>query len=123
VITPTLLLNPNGMRITSATSIGMGSSPIMNKLPEKIKKKLKEEARSWDASIADERPEMIQEHLEKAESFIATRPPRQPVSLRIDPFDLSMLKRIARRKGIPFTQLMSMWLHERIKEEKKEVNP
>jgi hypothetical protein len=34
-----------------------------------------------------------------------------------------MLKRIARRKGIPFTQLMSMWLHERIKEEKKEVNP
>ena len=94
----------------------------MSKLPEKIKKKLKEEARSWDASIADEKPEKIQENLEKAEPFLATRPPRQPVSLRIDPFDLSMLKRIARRKGIPFTQLMSMWLHERIKEEKKEAS-
>jgi predicted DNA binding CopG/RHH family protein len=95
----------------------------MSKLPEKIKKKLKEEARSWDASISDEKPEKIQEHLEKAEPFLATRPPRQPVSLRIDPFDLSMLKRIARRKGIPFTQLMSMWLHEKIKEERKEASP
>jgi hypothetical protein len=28
------------------------------------------------------------------------------------------LKRIARRKGIPFTQLMSMWLHEKIEQEK-----
>jgi predicted DNA binding CopG/RHH family protein len=94
----------------------------MSKLPEKIKKKLKEEARSWDASVADEKPEKIQEILEKTEPFLATRPPRQPVSLRIDPFDLSMLKRIARRKGIPFTQLMSMWLHEKIKEEKKEAS-
>jgi predicted DNA binding CopG/RHH family protein len=94
----------------------------MNKLPEKIKKKLKEEARSWDASIANEKLEKTQEILEKAELFLTTRPPRQPVSLRIDPFDLSMLKRIARRKGIPFTQLMSMWLHERIEEEKKEAS-
>ncbi len=95
----------------------------MSKLPEKIKKKLKKEARSWDASIADEKPEGIQEALEKAEPFLGIRPPRQPVSLRIDPFDLSMLKRIARHKGIPFTQLMSMWLHEKIKEEKKQASP
>ena len=94
----------------------------MNKLPEKIKKKLKEEARSWDASIANEKAEKIQEILEKAEPFLATRPPRQPVSLRIDPFDLSMLKQIARRKGIPFTQLMSMWLHEKIEQEKTEAS-
>lgn len=94
----------------------------MSKLPEKIRKKLKGEARSWDASIANEKPEKIQEILEKAETFFATRPPRQPVSLRIDPFDLSMLKRIARRKGIPFTQLMSMWLHEKIEQEKIEAS-
>jgi len=36
----------------------------------------------------------------------------------MDPFDLSLLKRIARRKGIPFTQFMSMWLHEKIQQEK-----
>jgi len=94
----------------------------MKKLPEKIRTKLGEEARSWDASIANEKPEKIQESLEKAEPFLATRPPRQPVSLRIDPFDLSMLKRIARRKGIPYTQLMSMWLHEKIEQEKIEAS-
>jgi hypothetical protein len=36
----------------------------------------------------------------------------------MDPFDLSMAKRIARRKGLSFTQLMSMWLHEKIDQEK-----
>ncbi len=94
----------------------------MSKLPERIIKKLKGEARAWDASIANEKPGKIQELLDKAEPFFATRPPRRPVSLRIDPFDLSMLKRIARRKGIPFTQLMSMWLHEKIEQEKTEAN-
>jgi hypothetical protein len=29
-----------------------------------------------------------------------------------------LLKRIARNKGIPFTQLMSMWLHEKVEQEK-----
>jgi len=33
-----------------------------------------------------------------------------------------MLKRIARRKGIPFTQLMSIWLHEKIEQEKMEAS-
>jgi predicted DNA binding CopG/RHH family protein len=99
-----------------------GENQEVRKLPEKIRKKLKREARAWDASIAHERREEIQENLNKAEPFFATRPPRRPVSLRIDPFDLSMLKRIARRKGIPFTQLMSMWLHEKIEQEKVEPN-
>jgi hypothetical protein len=36
----------------------------------------------------------------------------------LDPFDLAMLKRIARQKGLPFTQLMSLWLHEKIEQEK-----
>ena len=93
----------------------------MSKLPEKIKKKLKEEARTWDASLRKEKPETVERLLDKAELFNAVRPPRQPVSLRIDPFDLSVAKRIARRKGIPFTQLMSMWLHEKIEKEKTEA--
>ncbi len=89
----------------------------MSKLPARTRNRLKKEAYAWDTSIAAEAPEKVREHLDQAEPFIATRPPRQPVSLRIDPFDLSMAKRIARRKGIPFTQLMSMWLHEKIEQE------
>lgn len=90
----------------------------MSKLPEKIRKRLRAEGREWDASVAKEKPEKVVELLNEAEFFSARRPNRKPVSLRIDPFDLSMLKRIARRKGIPFTQLMSMWLHEKIEHEK-----
>jgi hypothetical protein len=41
--------------------------------------------------------------------------------VRLDPFDLALLKRIARKKGIPFTQLMSMWVHEKINQEKAEA--
>jgi predicted DNA binding CopG/RHH family protein len=93
----------------------------MSKLPESVRKKLKEEAHAWDASIAKEKPEEVEELVKKAEPFHAIRSPRQPISLRIDPFDLSMAKRIARRKGIPFTQLMSMWLHEKIEQEKTQA--
>jgi len=92
----------------------------MSKIPNKIRKRLREEARNWDASIAGEEPERAAALMEKAEPFKVSRPPRQPVSVRIDPLDLSMLKRIARRKGIPFTQLMSMWVHERVVQEKAE---
>lgn len=90
----------------------------MNKLPEKMRKKLQEEGRSWDVSIAREKPEETVRALDQAEVFKAYRPIRQPISLRMDPLDLSMARRIARRKGLPFTQLMSMWLHEKIAQEK-----
>ena len=94
----------------------------MSKLPPKIRKRLKKEAQTWDASIARENPQKLAELLGKTEFFLASRPPKQPVSLRIDPFDVSMAKRIARRKGIPFTQLMSMWVHEKIEKEKIPAN-
>ena len=90
----------------------------MSRLPERIRNKLKAEARAWDTSLAKEKPEKVARLIDEAEVFIVRRPARQPVSLRIDPLDLSMVKRIARRKGIPFTQLMSMWLHEKIEQEK-----
>jgi predicted DNA binding CopG/RHH family protein len=90
----------------------------MSKLPKRIKMKLKKEAQAWDSFISKERPDEVSGLLEKVEPFIAHRPPRQPVSVRLDPFDLAMLKRIARNKGVPFTQLMSMWLHEKIDQEK-----
>ena len=90
----------------------------MKKIPPKIKKKLKSEARAWDSSISRENPEEVSKLIERADLFVASRPPRQPVSVRLDPFDLALLKRIARNKGIPFTQLMSMWLHEKVEQEK-----
>ncbi len=93
----------------------------MKKISAAIRKQLKKEAGSWDRSMAKEAQENIEKLLEEAEPFLASRPPRQPVSIRVDPFDLSMAKRIARQKGVPFTQLMSMWLHERIEQEKNQA--
>ena len=93
----------------------------MKKLPTRIKIGLKKEARAWDLSIAKEKPETVSGLLNEAQLFVARRPPRQPVSIRLDPFDLSLLKRIARNKGIPFTQLMSMWLHEKVEQEKTRI--
>ncbi len=85
----------------------------MSILPKRIRKSLQKEAHEWDIRIPTESPEKVQKLLESAEPFKVTRPPRQPVSLRLDPFDISMIKRIARTKGIPHTQLMALWLHEK----------
>ncbi len=93
----------------------------MSKLPKKIRKNLKEEASYWDSRIGREDSAQAAKLLEEAEPFVTQRPVRQPVSLRIDPFDLSMAKRIARLKGIPFSQLMAMWLHEKIEAEKSNI--
>ena len=91
----------------------------MSKLPKKTRNGLKKEAIQWDTAISGESPEQIQELLNDAEPFKVPRPARQPVSLRMDPFDVSMIKRLARKKGVPHTQLMAMWLRERIDSEKR----
>ena len=91
----------------------------MSRLPKEIRKRLKKEGKLWDNTIAREDAEQVQKLLDVAESFKVPRPARQPVSLRMDPFDISMIKRLARKKGIPHSQLMALWLHERIEQEKK----
>ncbi|MFC1534122.1 hypothetical protein ACFLZG_01495 [Thermodesulfobacteriota bacterium] len=91
----------------------------MSKLPKKIRNSLRKEANQWDTAISGESPEQIQELLDDAEPFKVLRPARQPVSLRMDPFDISMIKRLARKKGVPHSQLMAMWLRERIEREKR----
>ena len=91
----------------------------MSRLPERVAKSLLKEAHEWDKAIANESPEQAEKLLKEAEVFRVPRPPRQPVSLRLDPLDLSMVKRIARKKGIPHTQLIALWLHERIEREKR----
>ena len=91
----------------------------MSRIPEKTRKDLKQEAARWEKAISRETPEQIQGLLNDAEPFQVPRPPRQPVSLRMDPFDLSMIKRLARKKGVPHTQLMAIWLRERVEKEKR----
>ena len=90
----------------------------MRRLPKRTTKRLLKEAHEWDEAVERENTEEVENHLETAEVFRVARPPRQPVSIRLDPFDLSLAKRIARKKGIPHTQLMALWLHERIEREK-----
>ena len=90
----------------------------MSRLPKQIRNRLKKEATELDTTVAKESPEHVKKLLDKAEPFKIPRPSRQPVSIRMDPFDMSMIKRLARKKGIPHTQLMAAWLHERIKKEK-----
>jgi len=89
----------------------------MSRLPKRIRKILQKEAHEWDIRIPTEGPEKVQKLLESAKPFKVARPPREPVSLRLDPFDISMIKRIARNKGIPHTQLMALWLHEKAVQE------
>jgi hypothetical protein len=90
----------------------------VSKPPKKIIHRINEEAADWNAAIAEEEPADVAQMLERDEPFEASRPPRQPVSVRMDPFDLALLKRLVRKKGLPHTQLMAMWLHERIQQEK-----
>lgn len=91
----------------------------MTRLPKEIRNSLLEEAKEWDTAIAREKVEDVQKLLNEAEIFEAQRPARQPVSVRLDPHDISMIKRLARKKGIPHTQLMALWLHEKIEQEKR----
>ena len=93
----------------------------MGKLPKKIRERLLREGGEWDAVIAAEDEAKTQDLLNAAEPFVVPRPPRQIISLRMDAFDVSMLKKIARKKGIHYTQIMAMWLHEKIEQEKAKL--
>ncbi|GFP32320.1 hypothetical protein HKBW3S42_00626 [Candidatus Hakubella thermalkaliphila] len=91
----------------------------MSKVPKEIREALKKEAYEWEDAARRETAQQIEETLEGAELFKATRLPRRPVSVRLDPRDISMLKRVARHKGIPYSQLVAIWVHERIEKERQ----
>lgn len=88
-----------------------------SRLPQDTVDRLATEALEWDELLDRESPGDVAAELAAAELHQAKRPPRQPLSVRLDPRDISMLKRIARRKGIPHSQLMALWLHERLEKE------
>ena len=91
----------------------------MNKtrLPEKLRRSLKTEALEWEEKARKETEPGVSKEMESAEFFNVPRPPRQPVSVRLNLMDISLLKRFARRRGIPYSQLIAQWLHERLKTE------
>ncbi|MFQ6044494.1 MAG: CopG family antitoxin [Candidatus Poribacteria bacterium] len=46
------------------------------------------------------------------------RPTKKRVSLRLYPYHLAEIKRIAQEKGIPYQTMIGYWISEKIKEEK-----
>jgi len=70
----------------------------MSRLTKEIRNNLKAESKEWESIIAKESPDQVQKLLDKAETFKVPCPARQPVSLRLDPFDVSMVNALPIRK-------------------------
>lgn len=87
------------------------------RLPEKLRSSLAAEALEWDEKVRRETEKSASKEIESSEIFNVPRPPRQPVSVRLDLRDISLLKRFSRRRGIPYSQLIAQWLHERVETE------
>lgn len=83
-----------------------------SRLPDRIVQTLRKEAATWDRASARESEPQVATELERAVVFRVNRPAREPVSIRLDPQDIFLLKRLARRQGIPYTQLLARWVHE-----------
>jgi hypothetical protein len=83
-------------------------------LPDRIVQRLRKEAAAWDRARATEGERDVARQLEDSEVFVASRPAREPVSVRLDPRDIFLLRRIARRRGIPSSQLIALWVHEHL---------
>lgn len=88
-----------------------------SRLPDKTIQRLRKEAVAWDRAVAQESERRVTAELERAEVFRVRRPAREPVSVRLDPQDIFLLKRLARRQGILSSQLLAQWVHERVVKE------
>ena len=88
-----------------------------SRLSEKIVRRLGKEAGAWDRARMMETDGEVGALLNGAEVFKVSRPAREPVSVWLDPRDIFLLRRLARRKGIPSSQLIAVWVHERVARE------
>ena len=87
------------------------------RLSERIVRRLRKEAGAWDRARMTETDDEVGTLLNGAKVFKVSRPAREPVSVRLDPGDIFLLRRLARRKGIPSSQLIAVWVHERVARE------
>ena len=92
-----------------------------SRLPDKIVQRLRKEATSWTRARGRESEAAVIKELEKADVFAVGRPPREPMSVRLDPQDIFLLKRLARRRGIAHSQLIAQWVHERVVRETRRL--
>jgi predicted DNA binding CopG/RHH family protein len=95
----------------------------MRKIPQF--KSEDEEREFWDSHSFLDFPEEVEE----VEPFSPTpklkeeilsgkrRRKMKKISLRFDPYLIEMIKKIAKRKSIPYQSLIRMWLAERLEEE------
>ena len=86
----------------------------MSRLPGRMVQRLRKEAAAWDRARAVESDRQVNQQLEDADVFAIARPAREPVSVRLEPRDIFLVRRLARRKGLPPSQLLSLWVHERV---------
>ncbi len=76
-------------------------------------KSLEEEAAFWDThSFAD-----YLDEFEEVKDPVFVEPRKQVVSLRLDQETVTLLKRLAEEKGLPYTTLVRMWVKEHLHEE------
>ena len=80
---------------------------------------LAEEAHAWDQELSQESLAAFEAKLAQAEPLETVRPSQQPVSVQLDQQDLLLLKRFARRRGVPYNHLLALWIHERLCQEQK----
>ena len=90
-----------------------------SRLSAGIVRRLRKEARAWDRARASEPEREVAARLDEAEVFTVNRPAREPLSVRLDPQDVFLLRRLARRLGLPPSQLLGIWIHERVAQEAK----
>ena len=83
--------------------------------------KTKKEGKIWDSILLNESIEDFEEDLKNSESFYASRPPKVNVTLRLDPVDLSLLKRKSRKLGLPHSQVISSIIHQVLRKDKSLV--
>lgn len=85
----------------------------MKKMPEF--KTEEEEVHFWDKHSLDE----FDHELELIENVKFIKPQKKLVSVRLDPQQIDVLKKIALGKGIGYLTLIRMWITEKLKEEVK----
>ncbi len=87
-----------------------------------MKRKIKNEADYWDELLLNESIDVFENDLDKSDKFTAVRPPKVNVTLRLDPTDLSLLKRKSHKLGIPHSQVIASIVHQALRKDKTLVN-
>jgi predicted DNA binding CopG/RHH family protein len=73
----------------------------------------KEEADFWDSHDSTQ---YLGETLPVTVAFVDARPPKQQISLRLEPAVIERLKKVAHSKGLGYQTMIRMWVMERLEQ-------